>query len=387
MRSPLLALSTTVGAFASVVPRDCDSSHTGDLTYLNWAEQSLYILQTWFDSDRGLWNSYDPSWWQSANQLTTLADMVYGGSCFASDVSKTVFPTVFLNAQASNIASGNHLKARGGLAKRAVGDGFIGDFYDDEGWWAMAWIRTYDCTWNTTYLDAAITIFDDMKNGWGNPCNPNGGEYWKKPNNFVGTISTVLFLEVAAFLANRVASSDKSNYLYWAETAWLYMNSNQGPYDQNTHLVTGDLNSTTCSIPPNSPPNFTYTDGALLGGLVELYLATQQQGYLDAANNVAQAVISHLTVNGILTEPNIDPNDPIGVQFKGIFMRGLKGLQHIAPQSQYKTFIQANADSIWNNDRQSVAYLGGNWAGPFASNPNASPQSSAMDAIVAAWLA
>jgi uncharacterized protein YyaL (SSP411 family) len=63
---------------------------------------------------------------------------------------------------------------------------FISGFYDDEGWWGNAWLDVYDVTQEQTYLDAAITIYNDMVGGLGTPC---GGIWWDKPHTYVSAIS------------------------------------------------------------------------------------------------------------------------------------------------------------------------------------------------------
>lgn len=67
-------------------------------------------------------------------------------------------------------------------------------------------------------------------------------------------------------------------------------------------------------------------------------------------------------------------------------MRNLHYLQLEVGQSDFRGFILDNADSIWLNARNSSNYLGLDWAGPPSAGgyPNASTQSSAMDALVAA---
>lgn len=67
-------------------------------------------------------------------------------------------------------------------------------------------------------------------------------------------------------------------------------------------------------------------------------------------------------------------------------MRNLQALQLEVDNDSFRTFIFDNADSIWNNDRNSTNYLGTNWSGPAdsAGSPIASMQCSALDALVAA---
>jgi predicted alpha-1,6-mannanase (GH76 family) len=113
------------------------------------------------------------------------------------------------------------------------------------------------------------------------------------------------------------------------------------------------------------------------------YKATGNTSLLTEATTIASAAISSLTVDGILTdgcEPNCGSD---GSQFKGVFLRNLKYLYEVAPQNAFKSFILANANSIWNDDRNDSYLLGETWAGPY-STATAATQSSALDAIVAA---
>ena len=81
-----------------------------------------------------------------------------------------------------------------------------------------------------------------------------------------------------------------------------------------------------------------------------------------------------------------------GTQFKGVFMRNLAQLHEAAPDSMFIDAIRKNAESIWTANRQGECAGYGqkgvlfdvNWGGPFMGHANASTQSSAMDALVAA---
>ena len=49
--------------------------------------------------------------------------------------------------------------------------GFLNEYYDDELWWAIAWITVYDVTKDAKYLDTASVIFENAKVAWGtSPC-------------------------------------------------------------------------------------------------------------------------------------------------------------------------------------------------------------------------
>lgn len=128
---------------------------------------------------------------------------------------------------------------------------------------------------------------------------------------------------------------------------------------------------------------FADNQGVILGGLVELYKATNNSALLVEAQTIASAAINALSVNGTLYE-GCEPNcGSDGAQFKGVFMRNLKYLQAVAPKASYKAFIMQNAESIWNNDRDNKTELGVTWTGPYTT-ASAGTQSSALDTLVAA---
>jgi hypothetical protein len=70
-------------------------------------------------------------------------------------------------------------------------------------------------------------------------------------------------------------------------------------------------------------------------------------------------------------------------QFKGIFVRNLMLLNAVAPQPRYRSFILANARSLWQHDRNPSNEFGFWWQGP-VDQVDAARQSSALDLLNAA---
>jgi hypothetical protein len=93
--------------------------------------------------------------------VTTLADFQEHFPSMVESITAQVFPTTLAKAPSS---SGN--------------TNFLNGFYDDELWWALAWIKVFDVTGDTQYLDTASAIFEDAKNAWGT--SPCGGLWWDK---------------------------------------------------------------------------------------------------------------------------------------------------------------------------------------------------------------
>ncbi|KAF2199660.1 Six-hairpin glycosidase [Delitschia confertaspora ATCC 74209] len=282
------------------------------------------------------------------------------------------------------IADRNYEKAASDVAKttyskapRQNKGGWLNEYYDDEGWWALCWIAAYDLTDNTDYLETARSIFDDMVNAWSTPCD--GGVWWDKSKTQIAAISNELFLSVAAHLASRVERSNTGDYISWAEKEWDYFSKSGIINGKGT--VNDGIDIKTCKN--NNAAVLTYNQGVILGGLAELAHATGDFAYLDSAHDIANAALLALTDNGILTETGGIEEDTTLAMFKGIFVRGLRRLYEESPRDVYRDFLRGNADSVWGNDRDGNGFMGPRWQGPLGMVTSAS-HASAVDALVAA---
>lgn len=130
---------------------------------------------------------------------------------------------------------------------------------------------------------------------------------------------------------------------------------------------------------------WSYNQGVVLGGLVELNRAAPNNTYLPSADKIAKAAIETLADSNNVIHEFCEPQClPDGTQFKGIFIRNLAMLQKASPNEIYRNVISSCANSIWDNDRNEKSQFGVNWAGPIEAVVDASTHSSALDALVAA---
>ena len=331
---------------------------TSKADYISNAVNATDVLnQQLYNESSGLWSNL---WWQSGNLLTAVADLGLVDDDFkdtSADICKKVSVT----------------------AKEFNGGNWLNDFYDDEGWWALALIRCYDLTQSGGYLLDAQAIFEDQLTGNDATC---GGHWWSKDKTANTAIGNALYLAIGASLASRGATRDGTSYQQYAEEEFTWWYSSALMASNNTFQ--DGLELSTCKPKPDSPV-FTYNQGVILGAMVELNKATSNQTYLDYASKVAHGAIDHLTdSNGILTEVGYPgPPDVTAAMFKGVFARNLGYLQTAAGDDAYVTFLQNNADTIWKKDRQDDGQLGPDWQGPMFT-PNAASQGSALDCLVAA---
>lgn len=324
---------------------------------------------------------YANGWWNIAEVLTLFADLrQHDESKFLTTITdgpKGVFTTV---------VKGQQYDPSGALRYTA--------FFDDELWWVVGLIKVYDVTKNVTSLNIAKASFEKVRRDA--KTSPCGGI----PNAYAGTdgfvdsstIATVLYVEAAALLANRVPGQ-KQYYINLALNQWKWIEKN--------FLIDGIIAGDQLRDYPkctNNKEYLTYIEGVAISGLVALQRATGQTKYLDTAELIARTTMSgvHGMVNNGILEEFCDPKgdcDGNLAQFKGILMRGLRQLSVARPgavNGSIPAFIKKNADSVWTKSRGTDNLLGVRWAGPFLRASDATTRlaahSSALMGIVQAAL-
>ena len=331
-------------------------------------------LQGWYVPRTGLYRS--TGWWNAANAMTTLVDAMRAGG---PRTNESVLANTFEHAQVTVPKA----EQTGDLAKMTGFPGFLNDYLDDEGWWALAWIDAYDLTGRADYLTMAGSIFMDMSKQWDSTCG--GGIWWSKQQKYKNAIANELFFDVAASLARRGSNEAKRKHAAeWAAKEWAWFQAS-GMINRD-HLVNDGLTiDPDGSCRNNGRTVWTYNQGVVLGALTEWSRVTHDDTLLTEARVLADAGLAHLTdENGILHDP-CEPNScgADANQFKGIFARNLRILNGRMQEPRYRAFFAANAAGIWANDRTDTNQLGVVWSGPIAQL-NAGTQSSALDALVAA---
>jgi predicted alpha-1,6-mannanase (GH76 family) len=310
------------------------------------------VLQRWYSRRTGAWKT--TGWWNAANALTAVIRYmrVTGDQAY-----REVVETTFRRAPRRH-------------------PGYLNSFFDDNGWWALAWVAAHDLTGDARYLAAAEAIFAHNRGGWDGACG--GGLWWNEDRGYKNAITSELFLTLAALLHQRVPGG--RHYLDWAlrTCEWLRGSGMIGP----DGLVNDGL---TAACANNGGTTWTYNQGVILGGLAALHEITGDLGYLRQGEAIADAALTRLTSPaGILAEP-CEPAGCDGdqTQFKGIFVRYLHDLRRGSGKPAYRAFLLANADSVWDRARNPAGQFGLRWAGPF-DQADASRQSSAVEVLTAA---
>ena len=310
-------------------------------------------LQAAYDPASGLFTG--TGWWNSANGITALAD--------ASRVLQThAYDATFANT----LTAAQHRFP-----------GFLNEFYDDEGWWALAWLDVYSLGHDARYLHMAETIFADMTGGWSDTCG--GGIWWKKNEHYKNAIANELFLAVAVGLARQHGGQQRASDLAWAkrEEEWFL---NSGMINEKG-LVNDGLDA---ACHNNGRTTWSYNQGVILLGLTGFSELMQQPDARALATRIALAANAQLTdSHRVLHDPCEPQCGADGVQFKGIFFRDLLPLLASAPSPVLAGLIEVNADSVWNHARTGENQFSTNWAGP-PTNDGTGSLISALDVLNAA---
>jgi predicted alpha-1,6-mannanase (GH76 family) len=304
-----------------------------------------------------LMQSYDPStgrigdgWWTGAVALSTV--MTYRQATGDSQYDYAI-TGAFTKNESTN---------------------FENDYLDDTGWWALVWIQAYDITGNASYLQMAQTDAGYMHSYWDTQCG--GGIYWSTAKTYKASIANELFLAVTAGLHNRIAGD--TTYLGWANAEWSWFNGSG--LITGSHLIMDGINTSNCGF---STAVYSYNQGVVLQGLIELSKATGNTGLLTTGQPIATAAVQKFNKNGVLydgCEPNCTGD---GASFKGIFVRYLRAFATATNSTAYNTFITTTANSILANDTNSAGQQGNSFVGPFALWTY-NTQATAAEALVAA---
>ena len=233
-------------------------------------------------------------------------------------------------------------------------------YNDDIGWWGLAWLRAYDYTGVSAYLQMAQTDADIMASHWDGYCG--GGVWWNTSTGSSGyknAITNELYLKLNAALYNHTKNSGD---LSRANAEWQWF-AGTGMINSSGLVNDGLTTDGTCRN--NGGGTFTYNQGVILDGLAQLSIARGGDSTLLAqAKTIAQAATTQLVSNGVLSEPvgnsDCDSDDSL---FKGIFVRNLYEYARDANDTSFGSFMSDQATSILAKDTYGFNQKGMLWGG------------------------
>lgn len=237
---------------------------------------------------------------------------------------------------------------------RRNGGVYPNELYDDMEWMALAWLRAYHATGNTTYKDTALLLWKDIQTGWND--HMGGGIAWQKSQlDYKNTPANA----PAVILAVRLYQSfgDRED-LDWALR--IYDWQKRYLVDPETGFVWDGMNRNGDGQ-IDKDWKFTYCQGVFIGAGVELYRATGDAAYLDDALRTANATEAELTgADGLFP----DEEDGDGGLFKGILTRYLAELCLYAGErgQAAASLLVHNANRLWEVAQSDRPLFGTDWS-------------------------
>jgi predicted alpha-1,6-mannanase (GH76 family) len=365
------SLTAMAVTFPSVAAEQAPSNgrQTDGPTAMARARVAADVLMSSYDPDKAWFPS---SWWNSAVALQTVGDYMQrtGDRRYLGQLDNTfekdkgVFP--------AGVLSGDPLL--GNFTSRAI---------DDSEWWGLTWVQAYDLTRDPKYLNMAVTIANYV-NGYWDTSTCGGGVWWDGERTYKNAIVNGLWIRLTAELHNRIPGD--TLWLGRSRTAWAWFQAS-GMINANGLVNDGLTNACT----NNGQNVWSYNQGLAIGAGLELWRATRDPQVLTSVRRLADAAIGPdaLVTNGVLTE-TCDASDQTcddnGKQFKGIFMRYWTDLVDTTRDRRYATFLDQQAASIWDDDRDAAGRLGTRWSGATNDDhPNVfdwRTQASALSALI-----
>ena len=241
------------------------------------------------------------------------------------------------------------------------GNTFLGYYYDDEGWNALAMLRAYDATGNVQWKNATEDVWADIKTGWNSAMG--GGIAWNHGQpGYKNTPANGPACILAARLYEQFGNPDDSVWAFkiydWLKST-LYVPGTGQVYDGINSQGNGAIDMW----------KFTYNQGLFVGAAVELYKISGNPTYLNDANKAAGYAINvDINTTDRLLQ---DEGGGDGGLFKGVFVRYFTQLI-LCPdlpsgtKTNYINFLTDNAQTLWTEgtNKAGGVYFGTYWNTP-----------------------
>ena len=240
------------------------------------------------------------------------------------------------------------------------GGSFLGQYYDDMGWNALAMLRALDATKDSRWKDATEAVWANIQTGWNDTMG--GGIAWQKQQLYYKNTPAN---GPACILAARLYEHfGNASDLAWAQKIYNWEKSTL--VDPGSGFVYDGINAS--GNGQLSTWRFTYNQGLFIGAAVEMYNATSNASYLSDALQTASNVLSDPTLSssGILK----DEGQGDGGLFKGVLVRYMtqliinKGID-AGDRDKLVLFLKNNAQTLWLQGTVRPGYFyGSNWTTP-----------------------
>ena len=278
-------------------------------------------------------------------------------------------------------------------------------WFDDNGWWGLAFLDAYEATGRRRYIGDAETAFRFIaRAGWDNSTGSPGGLWWDTQHTFFAGETLAGGTELAARL---YALTQKSRFLVEAQkfiawgNVWLW-DSEDGLYARlrtpQGELSTGGVSpvtvpvgpqaepsgdalpsqATTSSLPSFDPTPLPYVQGPMIIANQTLCEATGVHGFCSRAEMLARDAARSF------------PELRMGPQYDNVYLHDMLELYAMDGNQQWYRIAKENAERAYTDARDSNGLYLKTWTGRSSETVGSPPGSLQLQAAtvnVFAWLA
>lgn len=317
------------------------------LSQLN-AERAAFfdVSQTEIRRTREVWGNEKLGWYDAMPQSTAaqpLANLWYAFPLFEATAAAAIANPSQANRravdtlakQAENFWDKTIENGAGGWSWYYGVRGTGNAYFDDAGWWGIAYLDAYRATRNPRWLwNAGRTLSFIDRFGWD---KKSGGVWWNVNHDY----KTAEPLAAGAMIAASLYGFQKKKYFLdiakryidWADSKTV---TKRGLYGRNATDGT----------------EMDYVQGMMIAAHVQLCTATKQQSYCKKAQQIADASLAAF--------PPIANWSP---ECDVIYMRGLLDLYRQDKNPRWYSVVHANASSALAKSRDDQGFYSQRWDG------------------------
>lgn len=319
--------------------------------FLQSSIKAAETLQKLFYNEKiGLWVGAGPDAGIPPEDLYLTSASCLGVLGLLGSLDNTTAPMIeeiientFVNAAAFNSLA-TAPSAKSFSPKVFITDKFINSDIAATLLWGLSFNHAFDLTGEKKYLDAGVQIFQQIAF---NHANATCGGVWADPEHTrMDAITNNEFLALASHLATRVENGEY--YLNWTLRQFDFIESTLiGP--DSLELAEFDSHCNAVGQPE------TYTNGVLIGGLLEINKAIPNETLVEMATTVGRVSIQHFSdANGIITEPGSPHIGLEGGMKKGLYIRHIVLLASLLKDASFIAELIKQAESIIATDTSPI---------------------------------
>ena len=314
---------------------------TNQAQYEGFAEQGLVQMQKdWWNPAKGWYDNRFPDDGQMASVWSSYPMMELIAAIAIADPTPANKALVNSTFKAGEKYWDPTIEGTGGIAWQWNVSPSGNAYFDDAGWWGVAYLDAYRATGNTRWLwDAGKALSYINRYAWD---SKNGGMWWDTGKDY----KTSEPLAAATLIAATLYRIQHKQYFFQLATKYLAW------ADANTrNWQAGGLygrNATDGTV-------MDYVEGMMIDAHVQLCVATKQQSYCQQAESIAEASLAHF--------PQLHPWTP---EPDTIYLKGMLDLYAVDKDPTWYALAYENAESAKDDARDDTGWWSKDWWGDWA---------------------